>query len=126
MAPTSFPVLFEDGSVSHGDCCAVGHPLNGTAFPEPSLGRPLPRGTNLSPLACPIPLENACCCCARVPFPAPPRQVQLYFLALRFLGGGEERKGCCSVPVLLENTSHSLINSVRAAWGPPGRLQQSF
>lgn len=86
----------------------MGRPPNGTAFPEPSLWRPLPRGTNLSPLACPIPLENACCCCARVPFPAPPRQVQLYFLALRFLGG-EERKGCCSVPVLLENISHSSV-----------------
>lgn len=84
-------------------------PLNGTAFLEPSdVWHPLPHGTKLSPLACPIPLESACCCCARVPFPATPRWVQLYFLAPRFWEG-RERKGYCSVPVLLENMSRSSV-----------------
>lgn len=48
IAPTSFRILFNEGLVSHKNCHAVGEPLNGTAFPEPSVWHPLPHSTKLT------------------------------------------------------------------------------
>lgn len=98
-------------------------PLNGTAFLEPSVWHPLPHGTKLSPLACPIPLESACCCCARVPFPATPRWVQLYFLAPRFWEG-RERKGYCLSPFCLK-ICHAHL-SCKDSLGSPRPIAAEF